>query len=199
MLQHLLSDFTSSCTSKRSRDFPAYALVIAKTGSKLRESDGAAPASIDGFPDMPVGRPALASINTMSGGFGIVRMRGQQALLTSVVRMLRMPDERPVVDKTGLTGKYDFTLEFSKERPAPNAPAMFPRRQRRMSSSPSSSSSDCSWSPENCRSIFPSSRNLWSLIRSNSAGKARLAEPANPLPDAGLRLVFVASCLSELV
>jgi hypothetical protein len=33
------------------------------------------------------------------------------------------------------------------------------------------------------------------MIRSNSAGKARLAEPANPLPDAGLRLVFIPSCL----
>lgn len=134
MLQNLLAERFHLKLHQQSRDFPAYALVIAKTGSKLRESDGAAPASIDGFPDMPAGRPALASINTMSGGFAIVRMRGQKAVLTSVVRMLRMPDERPVVDKTGLTGKYDFTLEFSKELagaartgdvPAPSAPNVF--------------------------------------------------------------------------
>jgi hypothetical protein len=36
-----------------------------------------------------------------------------------------------------------------------------------------------------------------SLIRSRSAGKAWLAQPANPLPDGGPRLFFLASCLSN--
>jgi hypothetical protein len=45
----------------------------------------------------------------------------------------------------------------------------------------------------------PRQRNLWVTDKSNSAGRVRLAEPANPLPDAGLRLVFRSSCLSEPV
>ena len=29
--------------------------------------------------------------------------------------MVRTPDEPPIVDKTGLTAKYDFTLEFTRK------------------------------------------------------------------------------------
>jgi uncharacterized protein (TIGR03435 family) len=36
-------------------------------------------------------------------------------------------DDPPIVDKTGLTGKYDFRLEFSREPPgAPPAEAKVP-------------------------------------------------------------------------
>jgi uncharacterized protein (TIGR03435 family) len=36
--------------------------------------------------------------------------------------LLRMLENAPVVDKTGLTGKYDFKLEFSRDPDAPMLP-----------------------------------------------------------------------------
>jgi hypothetical protein len=49
------------------------------------------------------------------------------------------------------------------------------------------------------RSSFfsPRQKNLWVTDTVEQCREARLAEPANPLSDAGLRFVFVARCLSE--
>jgi uncharacterized protein (TIGR03435 family) len=123
-----------------SRDFPAYELVVGKTGAKLKET-GSKAAHKDGFPVLPPDRPGMAANNSISGGYILVRISAQDAPISSLVRILRSSDDPPVVDNTGLTGKYDFTLEYTKEMSgampgidsqAPVAPNLSPALQQQL-------------------------------------------------------------------
>jgi uncharacterized protein (TIGR03435 family) len=95
MLQALLADRLKLKTHHETRDLPVYALVVAKGGSKLKESQ----------PD--------------EAASAIVRFRGKGELdatsssLESLPMYLTRELDRPVINKTGLTGKYDFTLRFA--------------------------------------------------------------------------------------
>ena len=50
----------------------------------------------------------------------------KRAPMTTVTQILSQVVHRPIVDKTGLTGRYDFTLHYSPERGEPNGfPSLF--------------------------------------------------------------------------
>jgi uncharacterized protein (TIGR03435 family) len=71
----------------------------------------AAPLDRDGFPQLPAGRTnaqGTAKNGVMRSTF---RMATPQTLL-DMLQFALMPSR--AVDKTGLTGKYDFTLEYSQ-------------------------------------------------------------------------------------
>jgi uncharacterized protein (TIGR03435 family) len=95
MLQALLEQRFNLRTHLETRDLPVYDLVVAKSGAKLKEA----------APD-EVAKPMLW-----------MRNRGEidssSMPLHSVLYMLSRELDRPVVDKTGLAGKYDFALKFS--------------------------------------------------------------------------------------
>jgi uncharacterized protein (TIGR03435 family) len=59
----------------------------------------------------------MASRHTNSGGYELTRLKAQQQTIAALAGFLPSPDDGPVVDKTGLTGKYDFTLEFIRDLP----------------------------------------------------------------------------------
>jgi uncharacterized protein (TIGR03435 family) len=80
-----------------------YALVVGKGGPKLRES----PAEETGLPDRK------------RSGNSFVFKRAPMATLTLI---LSQEVGRKVVDKTGLSGRYDFTLEYSLERAGRGGP-----------------------------------------------------------------------------
>jgi uncharacterized protein (TIGR03435 family) len=131
MLQNLLAERFHLVAHHETRNFPAYELVVDKGGPKMKESavqpdDGALPAG-----------PRVIVIHA---GVGTISLRGQTtedltarletALLTAqMVQTQNVNLPRPrVVDKTGLTGKYTFDLEFSQPgppgfTPAPGSPA----------------------------------------------------------------------------
>ncbi len=116
MLQNLLAERFQLKLHKEIKVFPAYELVIAKGGLKLR--DGVPLSSVPpGFPDLPPNRPGLAVANTMPHGFPLARLRSQQEPISSLCNMLRPLTDQPIVDRSGLTGKYDFILEFSPDMP----------------------------------------------------------------------------------
>jgi uncharacterized protein (TIGR03435 family) len=120
MLQNFLAERFHLKLHIQSKEFPAYELVVAKTGPKLKESvAGAHPApSDDGWPDLPPNLPGIAAnLTAVGGGVELVRLKAQQEPLSALARMLRIPDDLPVVDKTGLNGKYDFTLEYTTGLP----------------------------------------------------------------------------------
>ena len=56
---------------------------------------------------------------------GRMRMQGDPVTMARLTATLGMALGRPVVDKTGLTGAYDITLDFSPEGmgPGPKGPA----------------------------------------------------------------------------
>src|SRR5579862_5454373 len=76
------------------RELPAFVLLLGKNGSKLMPSAG------EPGPRMRVGRGTLS---------------GNKAPITMLTTVLANQLGRPVVDKTGLTGEYDFTLQWTPD------------------------------------------------------------------------------------
>ena len=133
MLQALLADRCKLAIHGETKDLAIYTLVIAKNGPKLQDAK-------------PGETPSLGS-----GGSGGTRtITGQAGSMASFVRRLSVSLGCPVVDKTGLAGKYDFKLEWTpddnqgqslstgapNDRPAPppdsNAPSFFQAIQEQL-------------------------------------------------------------------
>lgn len=111
MLQALLAERFKLAAHRDTKEIPVYSLVIANGGFKLRES---APDEVD-----PQGRTGMH----ISGSNGT--MRGQLASIASLSQFLSGRLSRIVVDKTGLTGKYDFMLKWTPDRNELQSPAGF--------------------------------------------------------------------------
>ena len=102
MLQSLLADRFKLRFHREMREMPVYALVAAKNGPKLKES---AP-NAESTGRMTVhGRNYQASIPKASMD-DVVRAIGNSFL------------DRPVLDKTGLTGTYDLELTYTPDIPS---------------------------------------------------------------------------------
>jgi uncharacterized protein (TIGR03435 family) len=94
-----------------------YELVIAKSGSKLKEPTAD---ELDLRAKDPT--PGHAVSLSASRGVGLTGFVGQAATMDLLTYYLQMFARAPVVDKTGLAGTYDFTLSAAPE-PNPNVPA----------------------------------------------------------------------------
>jgi uncharacterized protein (TIGR03435 family) len=106
----LLADRFQLVIRQDKRDGPAYALVVDKNGTKLKPS---ASGEEDG---------------SSRGGDG--GMTGKNVSMESLALDLMGLLGRPVVDRTGLKGKYDFKLQFSpraapEAAPDPSRPSIF--------------------------------------------------------------------------
>jgi uncharacterized protein (TIGR03435 family) len=115
MLQALLVDRFKLTLHRETRDLPAFALVIAKNGPKLQESKPG-----DTFPNgvkVPGGPLSPRSIHLGPG-----QLAGHGIPVASLVDLLSQRLGRIVVDKTGLKGVYDFTLQWTPDQ----SPAAMP-------------------------------------------------------------------------
>lgn len=134
MLQNLLKErFRLELHTER-RQLSGYALVIAKSGFKPQEHPRGGQ-----FPDLPPGKPGIIANHFSRDGYEIVLMRVRQMPASEIARALDVPGDGPVVDQTGLTGKYDFTLEYAyplSESQAPSetppAPSVFTAVQQQL-------------------------------------------------------------------
>jgi uncharacterized protein (TIGR03435 family) len=91
------------------RELQVYTLVVAKDGPKLKEAH---PADSDGVDPGSMGRPQAAQLPMMSFSQKGMTMKGHDATIESLVEMLSQQIGITVVDNTGLTGKYDYTLSW---------------------------------------------------------------------------------------
>lgn len=123
MLQNLLAERFHLKLHHESREFQAYWLLVAMGGPKIRASSPAVERK--GFPVLAPG----AKIATATGtgpAYGTVRSTHRQTMaefadaLGPMVNMSNgdgivrgSPPPAHVFDKTGLTGEFDFTLEFA--------------------------------------------------------------------------------------
>jgi len=139
MLQNLLVQRFQLAVHRETRNFPGYDLVVAKDGPKLKESVPSEPPPADVTPafallqkpafdkDGSIVLPPGPRMMSMTGP-GVHRLKAQQQPISVLVRDLSdaIPEalgadlmaepgtpRARVADKTGLTGKYDFTLEFA--------------------------------------------------------------------------------------
>lgn len=100
MLQSLLVERFKLKLSHSSKELPIYALAVAKNGPKL--SQAANPAGPSGSSSNKRGEVTITGMPMSSFADWLSRQLG-----------------RKVVDKTGLQGKYDFSLRWSPERLTP--------------------------------------------------------------------------------
>ena len=98
MLQALLADRFKLTLHREMREQPVFELLVAKGGPKLRES-----AEESSVPVMQ---------KTPNGGFVY-----KGAPISTLTLVLSQQVGRFVIDKTQLKGRYDFTLEYERERP----------------------------------------------------------------------------------
>jgi bla regulator protein blaR1 len=108
MLQALLADRMKLVIHRESRELPLYELVVAKNGSKLQEAKPG-----DTYPNGLKGPDGVAHGGMMRVGRGDLTAQG--LAISGLARLLTMQLGRTVVDKTGLTGKYDFTLHWTPD------------------------------------------------------------------------------------
>jgi uncharacterized protein (TIGR03435 family) len=122
MMQNLLVDRFHLFLHCEPKEMDAYALTLGRTGAKLAPAATAtSPAEAgtptlgragkDGWPALPPGQPGIAATNQN----GHVRLRARESPLSDFTRLMASQLGTRVVDQTGLTGKYDFELEFSTE------------------------------------------------------------------------------------
>jgi uncharacterized protein (TIGR03435 family) len=101
MLLPLLTDRFNMKYHHETRELPVYVLTIAKGGSKLMESKPE-PAQANHAPlrKMMMGRGSFES---------------QGGSVAALMQALSMQLGRTIIDKTGLTGNYDFTLKWTPD------------------------------------------------------------------------------------
>ena len=127
MLQVLLADRFGLVIHRETQELPVYTLVIAKNGPKLQVAKpGAA------YPNgikLPPGTEAAGVWVMRQGVGGSFTITAQAIPLASLVPQLSFNAGRPVLDKTGLVGKYDFTLTYSLDQNQFQSPGSAPNGQ----------------------------------------------------------------------
>jgi uncharacterized protein (TIGR03435 family) len=102
MLRQLLADRFKLTFHREQKQLPVYALTIAKSGPKLKETA----LSPDAFPEGP---PPLIFVVSPQ----LVRLPGRYATMADLASVMqRAALDHPVIDQTGLSGRYDFNLEW---------------------------------------------------------------------------------------
>ncbi len=125
MLQNLLADRFKLTLHKETRELPVYSLLIAKNGPKLKKATPDPPPDANdaggGNPGAPLkkdveGYPMLRRGMTMAITGDRARL-ANKAHMDWLVDMLASQTGRPVVDATGLTDEYEFTLSWIPQPP----------------------------------------------------------------------------------
>jgi bla regulator protein blaR1 len=130
MMQSLLADRFKLKVHFALRELPVFALVVAKGGPKLTPAPRELPPSTgEGQPTANVAFPPRAE-NMRKGIFvsydgRLAEMTSKQETLDDLVHWLAGYSEiggRTVLNRTGLTGNYDFKLRWARERLAMQGP-----------------------------------------------------------------------------
>ena len=142
MMQALLADRFKLKVHFETRQLPIYALTVAKGGPKLVAAKELSPVA-DGDDRQRAGASlSLSAANARKGVLVLYQgqeaeMTAREATLDQLVHWLAGYSEiggRTVVNQTGLTGMYDFTLRWTRERltmPPQPVPRRPPSRKRR--------------------------------------------------------------------
>jgi bla regulator protein blaR1 len=106
MLQRVLADRFKLALHREAREIPVYALVLAKSGPKLQQSKPG-----DTYPNGFGGPDGVARPGGMHFA-GNNRLIAQGVLIAPLRAHLSWQLRRTILDETGLSGTYDFTLKL---------------------------------------------------------------------------------------
>ncbi len=120
MLQALLADRFSLKVHREEKQLPVYVLTIGKNGPKFKKAGGETNQLVDGRPMkdgllfMPVRQPNGEISNNIQM---LMKNRSIQELADTLSGVL----DRPFLDRTGLKGEFDITMEYEADPEAPLA------------------------------------------------------------------------------
>jgi uncharacterized protein (TIGR03435 family) len=117
-LQILLADRFQLKVHRETKELPVYALMVAKGGSRFQA-----------VADDGRGDSNLSSTRTDDGKSQISATHHP---MLNLARFLSGQVGRTIIDKTGLTGKYDFQLTFSPEMGDTTGPSLFTALQEQL-------------------------------------------------------------------
>jgi uncharacterized protein (TIGR03435 family) len=109
MLQPALADRFKLKVHTETKQLPVFELVVAKGGSKLKE---ATPGDV--YTNGLKGPDGVGRAGTMRMGRG--QLTAQGVPIGNLVNMLSQQLHQTVIDKTGLTGKYDLELNWTPDQ-----------------------------------------------------------------------------------
>ena len=133
MLQTLLAERFKLVIHRESKDQAVYAMVIGKGGLKIKESEAPAPAPDAAAPNPAVTGSSSVSVNQTKGGAVVSDGAGRSqkmvpsadgktmhfeisgTTMAELAEGLSPMADHPIVDMTGLTGKYSLTLDISMQ------------------------------------------------------------------------------------
>jgi len=125
MLEALLSDRFEVKLHKEKKEYPIFALVLAKGPQKLKELPP--DPNEDKVNDEPVGMANVATIAGVGNGVSVQYARGASiTVANSRIEVTKLPlwvfcrnlerySDRQIIDMTGLTGAYTFTVNLTPE------------------------------------------------------------------------------------
>ena len=107
MLQTLLADRFKLTFHRDKRELPVYAIAVVKSGPRLIETEG----DPSGLPSLFFREPGV--------------LPGRNATIADLASVMQADVlDRPVLDRTGLQGRYDFLLKWASDGArAGNSPA----------------------------------------------------------------------------
>jgi uncharacterized protein (TIGR03435 family) len=120
MMQSLLADRFKLAVHSESREIQRYELTVAKNGPKFKEAAPPAPADSQdaAFTPGPLkadkeGYPLIGPRGGMAIMYDKARLYQPEMTMTMLAGQLSAQLRGPVVDATGLTGKYDISLYWN--------------------------------------------------------------------------------------
>jgi uncharacterized protein (TIGR03435 family) len=120
MIRSLLADRFTLVTHRETRELPIYALVLARADGKLGPRMSVSKNDCAGRDGRPLAPPPGPPVCNWFGRPGSMIAGGIR--IDTLVEMLTRNVERQVVDRTFLTGFYDFELTFNPGTPLPPPP-----------------------------------------------------------------------------
>ncbi len=118
MWQNLLIERFRLVLHHESKEFQVEELVIAKGGSKLKETAWDPATPLPPGPPQRDAKGALSSpgmVTTIFPDGPRAHTIGKAQPLSQLTAMMTNQLRRPVLDKTGLTGRYDFDIEYTPD------------------------------------------------------------------------------------
>ena len=135
MVRTLLAERFGIRLQTESRDLPIFELRLARSDGRL--GSGIRPVKVDCEAAVPAtnGEPRIASACTIRVASTQLMGRGLTPVQLAAAMSRIAAVDRPVVDRTGLTGTYDLDLKWSPEPSpvtSPDAPGLFTAIQEQL-------------------------------------------------------------------
>ncbi len=117
MMQALLEDRFRLKIHRETREVPVYALTVAKSGPKLTpfQEGSCTPLDIDTLGPRQPGDKPLCHPGWIQGKGANISIDAQAMGVDEFSKFLQLMLDRPVIDKTGIAGRFDFRVEFAPD------------------------------------------------------------------------------------